>query len=172
MKNLITILVFTLSVQLGISQHLLTLKTGEKMNGTVQMIKDGSLTFLFKGNPMNFKVNEISSINFDDKMTSGIGEVKSATTSVGTKGVTYVMNGRKLVNQPKVDNLTQDKGTVVVNINIDKYGHVKKAEPGAEGTTTTNNYLLTKAKQAAESALFDNCPTCPLDTKGTFTVVF
>jgi hypothetical protein len=83
-----------------------------------------------------------------------------------------VMAGRKLVNQPKVDNLTQEKGIVVVSINIDKYGHVKKAEPGAEGTTTTNNYLLTKAKQAAESAIFDNCPTCPLDSKGTITIIF
>jgi len=172
MKKAAMLCLLILSSFIPRSQHTVTMKSGEKMNGEVQAIKDGMVTFQFKGNAMNFKVSEISSISFDDKSSAVQGDTRSGHTSAGTKGVSYVMNGRKLINQPKVDNLTQDKGIVVVSINIDKYGHVKKAEPGAEGTTTTNNYLLTKAKQAAESALFDNCPTCPLDTKGTITIIF
>lgn len=172
MKKLATSVVLVLMAYIVEAQHLLTLKSGEKMNGEVQAIQDGKLTFIFKGNPMQFGINEVSNISFDSKTIVAGNDVKSAMSAAGTKGVSYVMNGRKLTNQPKVDNLTQEKGTVVVSINIDKYGHVKKAEPGAEGTTTTSNYLLIKAKQAAESALFDNCPTCPLDSKGTLTIVF
>ena len=47
-----------------------------------------------------------------------------------------------------------------------------KAEAGADGTTTTSNYLLTKAKQAAESAMFDGGTTFPLEQKGTITITF
>lgn len=172
MQKLILAVLFLFSLNGLQAQHSIQMKTGEKMNGEVQSIKDGNVTFLFKGNPMTFKISEISAIYFEERNTTQAGEVRNATSSSGTKGVSYVMNGRKLINQPKVDNLTQEKGTVVVAINIDKYGHVKKAEPGAEGTTTTNSYLLTKAKQAAESALFDNCPNCPLDSKGTITIIF
>ena len=172
MKKLITACFVLILAQVAMSQNTLVMKSGEKMNGEVQAIKDGLITFIYKGNSMNLKISEVSAIYFDEKSIPGSPDVKSATTSSGTKGVSYVMNGRKLINQPKVDNLTQDKGIVVVSINIDKYGHVKKAEPGAEGTTTTNPYLLTKGKQAAESALFDNCPTCPLDSKGTMTIIF
>jgi hypothetical protein len=172
MKKLIATCLFILAAHLSDAQHTLVLKSGEKMNGEVQSLKDGNISFLFKGNVMNMKVSEISAIYFEDKGSPGTGEVKASTTTPGTKGVSYVMTGRKLINQPKVDNLTQEKGIVVVAVNIDKYGHVKKAEPGAEGTTTNSNYLLTKAKQAAESAIFDNCATCPLDTKGTITIIF
>ena len=82
------------------------------------------------------------------------------------------MPGRKLNRQPKIDNLTMEKGIVVIAITINKYGNVVKAEPGAEGTTTTSQYLLTKAKQAAESAMFDGGTTFPLEQKGTITVTF
>ncbi|MES1182065.1 MAG: energy transducer TonB, partial [Flavobacterium sp.] len=64
------------------------------------------------------------------------------------------------------------KGTVVVDISIDKYGHVRKATPGARGTTTTSQYLLTKAMQAAESAQFDNVPTAPLEQTGYMIISF
>ena len=82
------------------------------------------------------------------------------------------MNGRKMTKQPTVSNLTMEKGLVVVDITINKYGNVIKAEPGAEGTTTTSQYLLTKGKQAAESAAFDTGPTMPLEQKGSITITF
>ena len=65
-----------------------------------------------------------------------------------------------------------EKGTVVVTVTIDKYGSVRKAVPGAEGTTTKSEYLLTKAKQAAESALFDKVPNAPLEQTGYMVIVF
>jgi hypothetical protein len=82
------------------------------------------------------------------------------------------MNGRKMLKQPKIDNLTMEKGIVVVEITINKYGSVTKAVPGIEGSTTTSTYLLTKAKQAAESVTFDTSPVMPLEQKGSITITF
>lgn len=157
----------------GIAQHNLILKSGEKMNGEVQSIKDGVLSFSFKGNPMTFKLVEVASITFDQSApVAAKSSTGTSNTPSGTKGVSFVMNGRKMTRQPRVDNLTMEKGIVVVDITINKYGNVIKAEPGGEGTTTTSQYLLTKGKQAAESAAFDTGPTMPLEQKGTITIAF
>ena len=90
----------------------------------------------------------------------------------GSYTVRYKVADRVITKAPRIDNLTQDKGTVVVNISIDKYGHVLKAVPGGVGSTTDNQYLKTKAMQAAESAIFNNVPTAPLEQKGYMIIVF
>ena len=174
MKKLIKLIVCIILPLTGIAQHKLVLKSGETMNGEVVSIKDGSLSFSFKGNNMNFKTSEISSIVFSDSkpIQSDATYNTKTTTAGGTKGVRYVMNGRKMVKQPVVNNLTNEKGIVVVEVTINKYGNVIKAEPGAEGTTTTSQYLLTKAKQAAESVAFDTFQVAPLEQKGTISIVF
>jgi outer membrane biosynthesis protein TonB len=94
------------------------------------------------------------------------------TMKVGNYEVRYNMKGRLITNTPKVDIMTEEHGTVVVEVTIDKYGHVISAVPGAAGTTTDSKYLRTKAKQCAESALYDSKPTSPLKTTGTFTITF
>jgi hypothetical protein len=105
---------------------------------------------------------------FDDHSPSKSNQA----TAASSKGVSYVMSGRKMIKEPKIDNLTMEKGIVVVEITINKYGNVVKAVPGIEGSTTTSNYLLTKAKQAAESAKFDTSPVMPLEQKGSITITF
>lgn len=144
------------------------MKNGEKMEGELQSIKDNTVTFFHKGSIITFQVGEISGIQFGDIIKPYSG----GSTATGTKGVSFVMPGRKLNKQPKVDNLTMERGIVVVSITINKYGNVIKADPGAEGTTTTSQYLSTKAKQAAESSMFDGGTTMPLEQKGTITVTF
>lgn len=99
-------------------------------------------------------------------------ESKETTMKVGNYDVRYNMKGRLITNTPKVDIMSEEHGTVVVEVTIDKYGHVISAIPGAAGTTTESKYLRTKAKQCAESALFDSKPTSPLKTTGTFTITF
>jgi len=94
------------------------------------------------------------------------------TMKVGNYEVRYNMKGRLITNTPKVEIMSEEHGTVVVTVTIDKYGHVISAVPGAEGTTTESKYLRTKAKQCAESALYDSKPTSPLKTTGTFTITF
>lgn len=94
------------------------------------------------------------------------------TIKVGNYEVRYNMKGRTITNKPRVDIMTEEHGTVVVDVTIDKYGHVISAVPGAKGTNTDSKYLMTKAKQCAESALYDTKPTYPLKTQGTFTITF
>lgn len=149
------------------AQHTVIMKDGSKLNGELQSIQNNTVTFFYKGSNITFNVGEISSIQFD----GNVGGASSISTTT-TKGSTYIMPGRKLIRQPKIDNLTMEKGIVVVNITINKYGNIMKAEAGADGTTTTSNYLLTKAKQAAESAMFDGGTTFPLEQKGTITITF
>ena len=149
------------------AQHTIYTKTGEKLEGELQKIENNTVTFFHKGSIVTFQLGQIKSISFDGDPGSGSGSVTS-----GQKGTSYVMPGRKITKQPKVDNLTMERGVVVVAITINKYGDVIKADPGAEGTTTTSQYLLTKAKQAAESAKFDGGTTMPLEQKGTITVTF
>ena len=170
MKKLIVLVTFVAAAITGIqAQHTLVLKTGEKMNGEVKSLNNGVIVFYFKGNEMSFKVAEVSSVHFDQ----GGGMVAvNDTKTTGTKGVSYEMPGRKMVKGPKVDNLTMEKGIVVVEITINKYGNVIKAVPGIEGSTTTSKYLLTKAQQAAQSVMFDTSPIMPLEQKGTITLTF
>ncbi len=151
------------------AQHTLLMKSGEIMTGEARSLNDGTIKFLFKGNEMSFKVTDIASVSFESstKASSGSGSQNS-----GTKGVSYVMAGRKLTREPKIDNLTMEKGIVVVEITINKYGNVVKAVPGIEGSTTTSQYLLTKAKQAAESVMFDTSPVMPQSQTGMITITF
>jgi hypothetical protein len=166
-KHFITLLLAALPA-ISFSQHTITTKTGEKLQGELQKIQDNTVTFFHKGSIVTFQLGQIKSIDFESTPGSGASTVVSS----GEKGISFVMPGRKITKQPRVDNLTMERGVVVVAITINKYGDVVKAEPGVEGTTTTSQYLLTKAKQAAESAKFDGGTTMPLEQKGTITITF
>ena len=165
-RHFITLLISCLPV-LASAQHTIFTKSGEKLEGELQKIENNTVTFFHKGSIVTFQLGQIKSISFE----SAPGTASGSTPS-GQKGTSFVMPGRKIIKQPKVDNLTMERGIVVVAITINKYGDVIKADPGAEGTTTTSQYLLTKAKQAAESAKFDGGTTMPLEQKGTITVTF
>ena len=162
------------------AQQIVSMKSGEKMNGKVESLNNGVVNFLFKGNMMKIKIDEIYSITFGEVGESKGGESTAAVQKeIGEKQimsgsymVRYKVADRIISKAPRVDNLTQEKGTVVVEISIDKYGHVMKAVPGAPGSTSNSDYLKTKAKQAAESALFNNVPTAPLEQKGYMIIVF
>jgi hypothetical protein len=174
---LILLLVLSAGVK---AQHTVILRTGEKMNGKVQSFTNGIIVFDFKGNTMKLKEQEVASIVFSgDGATATPSPSGNLSLGPGEKSVTanntvvrYKVADRTITRPPVVSNLTQEKGTVVVEVTIDKYGHVRKAVPGGEGTTTKSEYLLTKAKQAAESALFDNVPTAPLEQTGYMIILF
>ena len=178
--NLSCLLAISIS---GVAQHVVTLKSGEKMNGKVQSLNNDVMNFLYRGNVMKLKVSELYSVNFAESEAAKANEGNESLSKVpheigekqvqaGSYLVRYKVADRSISKPPKVDNLTQDKGTVVVEISIDKYGHVLKSVPGAPGSTTNNEYLKTKAKQAAESTIFNNVPTAPLEQKGYMIIVF
>lgn len=174
------VLVLALVPMFVFAQQTVTLKSGEKMSGKVQSYKDGVLELLYRGSVMKINESEIYSINFVEQASMASGEsTSSAPREVGERQVMagnylvrYKVADRTVATPPKVDNLTQKKGTVVVDITIDKYGHVRKAVPGAAGTTTSDSYLRTKAQQAAESTLFNNAPTAPTEQSGYMIIAF
>ena len=147
------------------AQHMLTLRSGEKMNGRMVSLNDGSISFVFKGNTMKFNVADVAAIQFDDG-------AETPPSTMGMKGVSFVLEGRSIEKPPQFENLTMKKGIVSVAVTVDKYGNVRKAESGAEGTTTTDEYLLTLSQKASESTKFNNCPKCPLEMHGTLTFTY
>ncbi|MBK8846668.1 MAG: hypothetical protein IPO27_09080 [Bacteroidetes bacterium] len=162
-------LILTLSI-VGLAfvtqaQQIFVLRTGEKISGKITGMNGEEFTASVNGVERLFKFSELQQIVFEKKENAIEAQVPSGT-------MTADVAGRKLLKSPKMQILTQDKGIVVVAVTIDKYGKVKSANPGAEGTNTTSEYLLTKAKQAAEGAVFDTSPTAPLETKGTITIVY
>ncbi len=179
MKKIILIALIACGIQVN-AQQIIAMKSGEKMNGKVESLSNGVVNFLYKGNMMKINTSEIYSITFGEVGESAGGESTAAVQKeigekqimAGSYMVRYKVADRVVAKAPRVDNLTQEKGTVVVDITIDKYGHVMKAVPGAPGSTTNSEYLKTKAKQAAESALFNNVPTAPLEQKGYMVIVF
>ncbi len=66
----------------------------------------------------------------------------------------------------------QESGRVVVKIWVDQYGKVKRAEPGADGTTVTNAKLWAAARAAALDAVFDMKADAPALQEGTITYIF
>jgi len=146
------------------AQHVLETTSGKKINGKLVSSTSNEIIFKSSAKEEVFTIQEVQSITFvlDD----------NSTMNSGTKGVYYKMPGRELTKQPTVNNLTEKKGVVVVEIIIDKYGTVREATPGAEGTTTSDKYLLTMAKKAAESARFNDKPSAPLQQTGVITITF
>ncbi|MFM9027221.1 MAG: hypothetical protein ACKOQ6_04430, partial [Bacteroidota bacterium] len=101
MKKLLVFIAVMTSSFMSMAQHTVSMKTGEKMNGKVQSIKDGVLEFLYKGNVMKINVNEIYSINFVEQASIASGEsTSSAPREVGEK---QVMAGNYLVRYKVAD---------------------------------------------------------------------
>ncbi len=66
----------------------------------------------------------------------------------------------------------QEDGVVVVTIWVDQYGNVKKAQPGAPGTTVNNSTLWSAARKAALATHFNIDDKAPALQKGQITYVF
>lgn len=98
-------------------------------------------------------------------------EIEQSFTA-GKYTVKYFLEGRKVTKTPKLDILTADKGIVVIEFQIDKYGNVTSATAIKETGCTDNAYLTTKAKQTAETTHFDSSPTAPLKQKGKMIFEF
>jgi hypothetical protein len=180
MRKLMIIVAFIVLATNAKSQQTVQMKSGEKLNGKVQSLNNGVVELLYKGTAKKINTADIYSITFGEVGESVDGENKSSLqrepgekqVTSGSYNVRYKVADRTISREPKIDNLTQEKGTVVVEISIDKYGHVMKAVPGAPGSSTNSEYLKTKAKQAAESTIFNNVPTAPLEQKGYMVIVF
>ncbi|HET6991871.1 MAG TPA: hypothetical protein VFJ43_11130 [Bacteroidia bacterium] len=82
----------------------------------------------------------------------------------GQHGTGPLGNGnriRKILSKPEIVNPTQEEGKVVVNVYVDRTGHVTKTEVKTDGTTTMNSVLRSTATQSAYKIVFDADPNGP-----------
>jgi colicin import membrane protein len=93
---------------------------------------------------------------------------------LGDKGIGYSLQGRtpqggKL---PKPVYNSNESGTVVVRVNVDRNGNVTSASYQAKGSTTTNQTLIKAAISAARKAKFNNDANADAFQVGTITYSF
>ena len=79
-----------------------------------------------------------------------------------------ILTGRS-INGALPSFFSDKTGTVVVDIWVDNYGLVQKAEAGAEGTTVTDSELWSKARSSAMRTSFNMSADAPAMQKGTIT---
>lgn len=165
----------SLFISSALAQHTVILKDGSQKKGEVTAIKGPVLTLFSSGRNMEILVSDVRTINFYDEEKAAVASSVSVRKKFkeGFKEYEYEMEGRKMISFPKIGLGTKDEGVVVVEVTIDKYGNVLKADPGAPGTKTTDDkYLFVKAQSAAQQAKFDSDPTAPLSTTGKIYVTF
>jgi hypothetical protein len=175
MKRLLTITAFLLYGISSHAQHNVILKTGEKLKGVVLMVKHDTLHMSVNRNMKFIELKYVSSIFFDEYVAYDgrlLLDAEVKTMMSGDYLIEYQMNDRNLVKPPTISIGTEDKGKIVVEVTVNRSGLVMKAVPGITGSTTSNEYLLTKAKFAAQGARFDKSLVAPVEQKGTIIISY
>ena len=159
----------------SIAQHSLVLKSGDKIDCVVLSLNEDVWKIYQDGKERYVQMKEVSSVFFNEYVPYDgvfIPDGKETVLKVDGFTVRYQIKDRKMIKNPKVSIGSEDKGTVVVKVIVDRYGHVLSAEPGQSGSTTSSKYLYVKAQAAAKSAKFDQHLKGPLKTEGTITIVY
>ncbi len=99
-------------------------------------------------------------------------QVRGDGSGLGTKGVSYDLQGRGFQKLPLPKYDYQGEGKVVVEVSVDRSGKVIQAVPGIKGSSTLDEYLLRVAKEAALEAQFESKPDAPAVQKGSITYNF
>ena len=155
------------------SQHTIIMRSGEKLKGVVMEIQHDTLMVVLKRKMTEIPLVEVSSIFFNEHVAydgSFDPNEKEKSIKSGKYLVKYVMKGRKIATPPVISNATENKGTVVVNVTIDRYGIVHTAKAGAPGSTTSSEYLYIKAEYASKSTRFNEHLHGPHRTKHTIII--
>ena len=151
------------------AQHSVVLKTGDKIEGVVMELMDDELTIYVNRQPKKIMLRDISSIFFDEyvpydgslKSETPIRKIKSAD---GGYMVEYQILDRNMIQAPRLSNATEKRGTVVVEVIVNRSGTVLKVKSGVTGSTTSDEYLLTKAEYACKGIKFNEYMKAPLET--------
>lgn len=87
-------------------------------------------------------------------------------------GISFSLSGRSALKLPKPTYPGNNEGIVVVEVNVDKYGTVTKANAGIRGSTSLEAGLLEAARKAALSTKFNQNLDAPAFQTGTITYHF
>jgi hypothetical protein len=107
----------------------------------------------------------------DQGIESGDKDAKVHGVSTGSGGG-FSLAGRGITFRPSIKENSAETGKVVVSIVVDRNGNVKRATPGAKGSTTTSSHLYKLAKAAALQAKFSSNRDAPEEQKGTIEFIF
>ncbi|MEX0968413.1 MAG: energy transducer TonB [Bacteroidia bacterium] len=92
----------------------------------------------------------------------------SGSSELGGEGINFSLTGRKMVKAPKINDETQVRGIVAVEIKVDKQGNVLSAKAILRGSTTTDTRLWQLAEKAAKETRFSpGSSTTPEEQFGT-----
>ncbi|MEQ8624539.1 MAG: hypothetical protein RJQ00_06785 [Vicingaceae bacterium] len=174
MKQFTLILSLILSLNL-IAQHSMVLKSGDKIEGVVLSLNNDVWEIYTEGKERKINMKEVSSVFFNEYVPYDgvlIPEGEEKVFEVNGFTVKYQIKDRIMERKPEVSIGSEDKGTIVVKVIVDRYGNILSAEPGQSGTTTSNTYLNTKAMKAAKTAKFDENLKGPLKTEGLITIIY
>lgn len=165
-------LIFSLN---SLAQHSMVLKSGEKIEGVVLSLNNDVWEIYTEGKDRKVEMKEVASVFFDEYVPYDgvlIPEGEEKEFEVNGFTVKYQIKDRVMERKPEVSIGSEDKGTIVVKVIVDRYGNILSAEPGQSGTTTSNSYLNTKAMKAAKTAKFDENLKGPLKTEGLITIIY
>ncbi len=87
-------------------------------------------------------------------------------SGIGSNGDAYQLSGRSVSYKVKPIYNVQLEGKVVVSITVDQLGNVINAIAGVKGSTTLNNQLLKRAKEAALKTKFSAKESAPSRQQG------
>jgi len=87
-------------------------------------------------------------------------------------GIGYDLGGRTKKSIPKPVNNSEEQGTVVVKIWVNREGKVTNARVQVKGTTSSSSSLQNMAIKSALKAVFNSDPKAPEVQTGTITYVF
>jgi outer membrane biosynthesis protein TonB len=90
--------------------------------------------------------------------------------STGTGNVGGGLKGRGVLYVPKIEDKSQESGTVVVKVCVDKNGDVTRADYTQKGSTTTDAHLIDIAKKSTRKYKFT--PGTSDEQCGTISVKF
>ncbi len=176
MKKLLLIAFMLLfSAASSFAQHFVVLKNGKKIECVVMSLNNDTLEIYVDMQMQKIPLIEVSSIFFDQQVAYDgklLTTTPEQTIQSGDYTIRYKIKDRKMIKAPVITNATEKHGRVVVKIEVDKYGHVLKAEPGYVGTTTTDKYLNVKAMKAAKDAMFNTYMKGPITTEGLIIIEY
>ena len=138
-------------------------------------LQDDVLTVFVNRERKTVYLRDVASIFFDEYVPydgSALDDtpVKKMKSADGNYTLEYKIKDRTMLKAPRLSNATQKKGIVVVEVTVNRSGTVLKTEAGITGSTTSDEYLLTKADFACMGAKFNEHMTGPLETKGTIII--
>lgn len=175
MKKIVLFSFICFTSIVAFSQHTIIMRSGEKLKGVVMEIRHDTLKVVLKRKMTEIPLVEVSSIFFNEHVAydgSFDPNEKEKSIKSGDYLIKYVMKNRSIATPPVISNATENKGTVVVDVTIDRYGNVLTTKAGAPGSTTSSEYLYIKAEYAAKSTRFNEHLRGPHRTKGTIIITY